>query len=304
MIKIMIIATMLVASVEILKLQSAYIVTLNGQEVGYVYNKEKFQKVIQEQILTPDSENIAFVTLDNVEYKFAIIEKNKINEETTFSTLKEESNKVYRVYEVADNNSDNKIYVNTINEAENLVNSLKEEYSEIEPDLKITTLYLDSEASDIEEEKEKMTENLDSKLEEKQEIDSKSVNGVYLACVPVTGNITSRFGSRESIRSHNHKGLDIAAAYGSSIKAAADGTVISAGWNDGGYGNLVIIDHGNGITTYYGHCSKVYVSAGQKVSAGDIIAAVGSTGNSTGNHLHFEVRVDDVQVDPQNYIYK
>lgn len=300
----MIIATMLVASVEILKLQSAYIVTLNGQEVGYVYNKEKFQKVIQEQILTPDSENIAFVTLDNVEYKFAIIEKNKINEETTFSTLKEESNKVYRVYEVADNNSDNKIYVNTINEAENLVNSLKEEYSEIEPDLKITTLYLDSEASDIEEEKEKMTENLDSKLEEKQEIDSKSVNGVYLACVPVTGNITSRFGSRESIRSHNHKGLDIAAAYGSSIKAAADGTVISAGWNDGGYGNLVIIDHGNGITTYYGHCSKVYVSAGQKVSAGDIIAAVGSTGNSTGNHLHFEVRVDDVQVDPQNYIYK
>src|SRR5574344_651128 len=106
MIKIMIIATMLVASVEILRFKSAYIVTLNGQEVGYVYNKEDFQKVIQEKILTPDSENIAFVTLDNVEYKFAIIEKDKINEETTFSTLKEASNKVYRVYEVADANSD------------------------------------------------------------------------------------------------------------------------------------------------------------------------------------------------------
>ena len=70
-----------------------------------------------------------------------------------------------------------------------------------------------------------------------------------------------------------------------------------------GYGNLIIIDHGNGITTYYGHCSKLYKKEGQKVKAGDVIAAVGNTGNSTGSHLHFEIRKNGVYVNPANYLY-
>ena len=73
--------------------------------------------------------------------------------------------------------------------------------------------------------------------------------------------------------------------------------------NYGGYGNLVIIDHGNGIETYYGHCSKIYVKAGQSVTAGTKIAAVGSTGRSTGNHLHFEIRQNGTQINPQKYVY-
>ena len=79
--------------------------------------------------------------------------------------------------------------------------------------------------------------------------------------------------------------------------------VIKAG-NSGGYGNLVIIDHGNGVSTYYGHCSRIYVSEGQEVTAGDTIAAVGSTGYSTGNHLHFEIRFNGEQVNPETYIYQ
>ena len=75
------------------------------------------------------------------------------------------------------------------------------------------------------------------------------------------------------------------------------------GGYSGGYGYVVKMSHGNGIETYYAHCSELYVSAGEKVEAGDIIAAVGSTGNSTGNHLHFEVRIDGVEVNPQNYLY-
>ena len=66
---------------------------------------------------------------------------------------------------------------------------------------------------------------------------------------------------------------------------------------------LIIIDHANGVQTYYGHCSKLYAKAGQEVKAGDIIAAVGSTGNSTGSHLHFEIRINDNPVNPQKYIY-
>lgn len=72
----------------------------------------------------------------------------------------------------------------------------------------------------------------------------------------------------------------------------------------GGYGNLIIIDHGNGITSYYGHCNKLYKKAGTKVTAGDVIAEVGSTGNSTGPHLHFEIRQNGKYVNPQKYLYK
>ena len=134
-------------------------------------------------------------------------------------------------------------------------------------------------------------------------IENKSINGVYLACVPVSGVITSRFGAVESIRDHTHMGIDIGANYGTPIKAVADGTITCAEeW--GGYGNLVVIDHGNGVESYYGHCSKLYVTEGQKVKAGDVIAAVGSTGNSTGNHLHFELRNNGVQANPEKYVYK
>ena len=154
--------------------------------------------------------------------------------------------------------------------------------------------------SDSKEIKETYANNSKEELEE---IKDASVNGVYLAQTPVSGVITSRFGNWESIRSHSHTGIDIAAPYGTNIKAASKGTVKWSGYR-GSYGNLVIIDCGNGVEMYYGHCSKLLVSEEQKVEAGDIIAKVGSTGNSTGNHLHFEIRVNGTRVNPQNYIYK
>ena len=98
-----------------------------------------------------------------------------------------------------------------------------------------------------------------------------------------------------------HAGLDFAASYGSTIRAADSGTVIFAGWY-AGYGKAVIISHSKGITTLYGHTSELYVSEGQSVQKGQAIAAVGSTGFSTGPHLHFEVRRDGTPVDPANYL--
>ena len=95
------------------------------------------------------------------------------------------------------------------------------------------------------------------------------------------------------ISDRNHKGLDI---------AAPAGTVTYAGWNAGGYGYLVMVDHGNGYVTVYGHCSMIYVSEGQEVSRGQRMAAVGSTGRSTGNHLHFEVRYNGMYCDPTGFL--
>lgn len=100
----------------------------------------------------------------------------------------------------------------------------------------------------------------------------------------------------------NHKGLDIAAPSGTDIYASDSGTVIEAGWNDGGYGYYVMIDHGNGYITLYAHASEVYAIKGQQVSQGDLIAAVGTTGDSTGNHCHFEVRYAGNYLNPQDFM--
>ncbi|MEY8386063.1 M23 family metallopeptidase [Oscillospiraceae bacterium 38-13] len=121
---------------------------------------------------------------------------------------------------------------------------------------------------------------------------------------PTTGRISSRFGGRSSpggIGSTNHKGIDIAVPYRTPIYAADGGTVTYAGWM-GGYGYLVQIDHGNGYVTRYGHNSSLTVSVGQKVYKGQQIARAGSTGNSTGNHCHFEVRYNGVAKNPLNYL--
>lgn len=95
-----------------------------------------------------------------------------------------------------------------------------------------------------------------------------------------------------------HPGIDLAGAYGTPIYATADGTVIRAGWNNGGYGNMVELDHGRGITTRYGHMSAVLVHEGDHVTRGQQIGRMGSTGRSTGNHLHYEVRIDGRPVNP------
>jgi murein DD-endopeptidase MepM/ murein hydrolase activator NlpD len=117
---------------------------------------------------------------------------------------------------------------------------------------------------------------------------------------PVTGTITSPFGWRSNPFGGGpefHQGLDIAAPTGTTVTAAAGGTVIMAQWY-GGYGNYILIDHGGGYSTGYGHLSAIYVSTGQSVQRGQAIGAVGSTGQSTGPHLHFEVRIAGKPVDP------
>ena len=122
---------------------------------------------------------------------------------------------------------------------------------------------------------------------------------------PVRGYITDGFGTRrnpfDGAGYEPHAGLDIATNYGSIIEATADGRVIFAG-AFGGYGNIVVIDHGYGITTRYGHMSQINVRMGQYVTRGKIVGAVGSTGRSTGPHCHYEVRLHDRAVNPLSYI--
>ncbi len=123
--------------------------------------------------------------------------------------------------------------------------------------------------------------------------------------VSATTNFTSGFGVRSDPfrgRAAMHGGVDLAGAQGTPIYATADGVVGRAEWNNGGYGNLVEINHGTGIQTRYGHLSRLIARAGQRVRRGDLIGLMGSTGRSTGSHLHYEVRIDGRAVNPAPFM--
>lgn len=122
--------------------------------------------------------------------------------------------------------------------------------------------------------------------------------------VPSNGGISSPYGNRNNPingRSEIHTGIDIPANYGANIVASEAGTVISSGWN-GGYGNAVVINHGNGLSTMYAHNSSLVVKVGDTVKKGQVIAKAGSTGYSTGNHCHFEVRINGGHTNPMKYL--
>lgn len=121
---------------------------------------------------------------------------------------------------------------------------------------------------------------------------------------PISGAVTSGFGWRNSPWADGnefHPGIDIAATMGAPVVATADGEVVKTGWA-GGYGNIVQISHGNGIETVYGHNSQIAVSVGQSIKKGQVISYAGSTGRSTGPHVHYEVRVNGTAVDPTKFL--
>lgn len=155
----------------------------------------------------------------------------------------------------------------------------------------------------VETEREILSENLISsavdRIIQKGTKEPPSPIGTGSLSVPASGSLSSRFGSRWG---RNHNGIDIAASVGTNIYAADNGTVTYSAYNNGGYGYMIQIDHGNGIETYYAHCSELLVPEGTVVAKGDLIAKVGNTGRSTGAHLHFEVRKNGIPMNPSSYL--
>ncbi len=119
--------------------------------------------------------------------------------------------------------------------------------------------------------------------------------------MPVRGTVSSGFGTRNG---RMHDGIDILAPEGTPVRAAGYGVVVYAGDGMRGYGNAIVLDHGDGVTTLYGHLQRIRVRSGDAVAAGSVIGTVGETGNATTPHLHFELRVGGEEVDPENYLEK
>ena len=313
---ITIIAFGLIIAMIFIKYKPMYKVSISGEEVGYVENKQAFEETLKEEITENSTKTIEDISLnEEPEYELKFVNRAENTEDTNLvEELKQEVTVTYKYYEIAVQETVVE-KVNTIEEAEELVNEIKEENNSEEIDLSIAEKYTQNEeeadTSDLEVAKANVQEtvqNAITEIEEQKEEEERlnalpSINGIKLAVTPIEGRITSRYGARSSIRKSTHTGLDISAVQGTDIKVVADGMVTFASYN-GSYGNLVKVDHGNGVETWYAHTSKMYVSVGDTVKAGDVIAAVGSTGNSTGPHLHLEIRVDGEHVNPQDYLYQ
>ena len=244
-------------------------------------------------------------------YELKLVDRTeKTNEDEIIVALQKNMEITYKYYEIA---SQNEVIdsVDTLEDAETVVESLKEENLDKELNLSIIEKNTENaeeiKTNSVEVAKENITSAINNKTItaiNKDEVNTREgvVNGIKLAVMPVSGTISSRYGASSRIRVSTHTGLDIACTTGTPIKVTADGTVTFAEYN-GSYGNLIKVDHGNGVETWYAHCSKLIATVGQTVNAGDVIALVGSTGNSTGPHLHLEVRINGTHVNPQNYIY-
>ena len=310
------IALGIIIAIILIKYKPMYKVSISGEELGYIENKQALEETLKEEITESSNKTIEDVSLNKEpEYELKLVSRTENTEEKeVVEELKEEVTVTYKYYEIAiQENVVEK--VNTSEEAEELVNEIKEENNSEEINLSIVEKYTQNEeevnTSDLEVAKINLQETVQTAIEEIEQQKEEeerwntlpSINGIKLAVTPIEGTITSRYGVSSNIRKSTHTGLDISAVTGTDIKVVVDGTVISAGYS-GSYGYLVKVDHGNGVETWYAHTSKMYVKKGDTVKAGDVIAAVGSTGNSTGPHLHLEIRVNGEHVDPQDYLYK
>jgi len=263
------------------------------------------------------------VQVDNLpEYKMCLLKKgNATNDEEIFEKVKQQGTTYYEYYAITENEKE-KSYVGRYEEAKAVTDQLKDKksnniskigivkkYDTALPKLDTTTKIVAAlyEKPPVVQVKQSVKVSHAVYTSSYTPVYSKTENspsnkvavGISFA-KPVNGIITSRYGYR---RSGFHTGLDIAQPIGTKIKAAAAGTVEFAGRSSSGYGVYVIISHGNGVETLYAHCKEVYVKAGQQVSQGEVIAAIGMTGNTTGPHVHFEVRIHGQCQNPQNYIY-
>ena len=200
-------------------------------------------------------------------------------------------------------------------EAESIEKALKEKYAELQAykdQLDEDRAELAAAQWRVKEIRDKAAAEIERLEQESKRIEQELLNmtskwgdyGGGAMAWPVLGPVTSEFGNRYhpiTGRYTMHNGIDIGASSGTPVHAAADGIVYFAGWNNGGYGNLIMIDNGSGIVTMYAHLSGFASGANQVVYRGDIIGYVGSTGNSTGPHLHFEVRVSGSPQNPRGW---
>lgn len=291
-----------------------FAVSLNGKLLGYTENKTELQKKLNEYMEIGEGQNIAFVDIESLpEYDLCFRKRGSTtNENEILEKIKTLGKTYYEYYAIVEGEEE-KYYVATKEEAEQVIENLKKKNSSNINKIAYTQVF----GNELKEFTE--TDSIVTALYKKKKAVYTGYSSGYTIAyekvdlgiafeLPVKSGytITSRFGPRWGT---THTGTDVAAPTGTPIVAAAAGTVekstavIDSDGNYRSYGEYIVINHGNGVKTLYAHCQQRYVAEGQYVQAGELIGTVGSTGNSTGPHLHLEVIVNGKITDPQNYLY-
>lgn len=316
------------------KYEPVYIVTLSGKNLGYIEDKDKLEKTLKEY-MNNKTGTIAVIDIAVMpEYTFDLVSRGtKLSEEIITQKIVDTAVFTYKTYAVT-LNGEVKAEVATELEAQEIIEGLKSDLnSNIAFELGIVECFStdrkdeskDTAFNKLNEIKIAKTSEYEAEQArlEAQRVAAEqarlkaiqaqvasanitgskgNINGISLSNpLRISPYITSRYGERGS-RKYVHSGVDLATSLGTPIYSIASGTVTFSGWQ-GSYGNMIIVNHGNGVESYYAHCNTLNVSVGQTVTTETMIATVGSTGNSTGAHLHLEIRVNGTAVNPQNYLY-
>ena len=309
------------------KFKFVYMVEMGGVELGLVNDKDKFEKDIKDTLEDLEEPVVSAKLKENPKYSLRLVDKDDIDvdDNYVFAKVEEKIEKTYRYYNIKE---DDKLLakVSTTEEKDNLLKELEEgkQVKDLKVEEEKTKEYY---IISYEEAKQLASTNVDnienekkSKLE-KEKIEKRNTNIVKnirrggTVSASSSSNASAMLGSLSFRRPLNssrvsagylgypgHRGIDFPSPQGTPVMAAESGTVTTVMYSNKSYGNRVIIDHGNGISTLYGHNSTIGVSLGQKVSKGQTIAGVGSTGNSTGNHVHFEIRINGKPINPTSYV--
>lgn len=290
---------------------------INGEFIGYFSDEQQFDEVYNDLVAEKQNidENVKVYLESEPTFEQSYIKDSLLEEQNVYTNLRAEIKTEYTIYNLNVDGEEQMTFT-AEEQAEDYVEKLKAEVEDIDATIEVekvseldnitSTERADNILADI------VDRNKPVEIPEEEEEETTTSNQ-YVASV-YTGTVTAAVdGTRvwptvgRNINCdywgyYGHNGVDIGGSSGTPIYAFMGGTVTFSGWDATGYGNCVKINHGNGLITIYGHCSALYVTAGQQVSAGDTIAAIGMTGWATGNHLHFEVKVNGVSVNPWTYL--
>lgn len=289
---------------------------INDKFVGYFNSEQHFDEVYNDLVAEKQNidENVKVYLESEPTFKASYIRESLLEDQNLYTNLRAEIKTEYTIYKVAVNNEEKMIF-NTQDEANKYSEKIKADVSTVTvttkeekvPELgdlttieRAETIYKDI----VDRNKPVVVPKVTYTYVPATVTSAKASQNVANAALAEGGiwpttdrRVTCHYGGY-----YGHTGTDIAGQIGNPIYAYKSGLVTFAGWSSGGYGYLVKIDHGNGVATWYAHCSKVLVSAGDEVSQGQNIALLGSTGYSTGPHLHFEIRLSGVPVNAYSYI--
>lgn len=292
---------------------------VDGKFIGYFSSEQQFDDVYNSLVTEKKStsSNVKVYLDAEPTFETCYIKDSLLAKQNVYTNLRAEVRTEYTIYEVAVD-GENKMTFESQEEAQKYADNLKKEVSKLNVEVKEEKKAEQTELTTIERADNILKDIVDrNKPVEVPKVTPKVTTPAYTTTTTNVrasselANITAAQGGvwptvQRRINCHymgysGHTGIDIGGAVGTPIYAYKSGVVIFAGWGNG-YGLHVKIDHGNGIVTYYAHCSELYVTAGQQVSQGQQISKIGMTGYTTGPHLHFEIRVNGVPINPYQYI--